>query len=100
MSDALHEVEPAYGQSRRPSGFQPPIDELYREEVLAARKMSAEEKFLAGEALFELACSLTLAGIRNEHPLATEEECQKKLRQTIAARERADWITPREACYE
>lgn len=31
------------------SEFQPLIDELYREEVLDARKMSPEEKFLLGE---------------------------------------------------
>jgi hypothetical protein len=57
------------------SELQPLIDELYREEVLEARKMSPEEKFLAGEELSSMACEITLAGNGSENPKATEAEC-------------------------
>ncbi len=55
------------------------IDALYREEVLAARRMSPEEKLLAGEELFDYACSITLAGIRNQFPNANEAELRRIL---------------------
>lgn len=60
------------------------IDALYREEVLTARAMSPEEKFLAGEELFNYACAITLAGIRNQHPGLSEEEHRRILRERIA----------------
>jgi hypothetical protein len=40
------------------------IDELYRERVLRARSMSLEEKMLEGPRLFEMACRITMEGIR------------------------------------
>ena len=43
------------------SPYAPLIDELYREEVLEARKMSPTDKFLLGESLFLSACEITLA---------------------------------------
>lgn len=65
------------------SEFQPLIDELYREEVLAARIMPVEEKLILGERLFRWACEVTLAGIRNQNPEADEAECQRILRDRI-----------------
>jgi hypothetical protein len=65
------------------SEFQPLIDELYREEVLAARIMPVEEKLMLGERLFRWACEVTLAGIRNQNPEADEAECQRILRDRI-----------------
>lgn len=65
------------------SEFQPLIDELYREEVLAARRMPVEEKLMLGERLFRWACEVTLAGIRNQNPEADEAECQRILRDRI-----------------
>ena len=59
-------------------------DELYREEVLDARRMSPEEKLILGERLFRWACAITLEGIRFQNPAATEEECQRVLRERIA----------------
>src|SRR4051812_37779000 len=38
------------------------IDELFREEIIQARKLSPVEKALAGQRLFESACRITLAG--------------------------------------
>ena len=77
--DALKETGPGHPKPPFRSEFAPLIDELYREEVLEARQMSAEEKFLAGQELFEMACEVTLAGIRNQNPGATEAECQNIL---------------------
>ena len=64
--------------------------ELYIERVLEARRMPPEEKLLAGEELFEYACSITLAGIHNENPGANEEECRRILEQRLELRERME----------
>ena len=72
--DALREQPAPYAP---PPETQRLIDELYREELRDARKMSAEEKLLAGEELFLYACSITLAGIQNQFPTADEaEQCR------------------------
>jgi len=72
------------------SEFQPLIDELYRDEVLEARRMSPEEKFLLGEELFDYACSITLAGIRSQYPGFSEEECERELERRLEIREQMD----------
>ena len=64
--------------------------ELYCERVLAARRMPPEEKLLAGEELFEYACAVTLAGIRNQFPEACEVDCRKILAERLALRERME----------
>ena len=79
----LKEAGVAYHAEEFKSEFQPLIDELYREEVLDARKMPVEEKLLLGERLFRWACEVTLAGIRNQNPDASEEECQRILLERI-----------------
>jgi hypothetical protein len=81
--DKFNEIAPAYHTEPLESEFQPLIDQLYREEVLEARRMSPEEKFLAGEDLFRFACEITLAGIRNENPSATQEDCMKILQERL-----------------
>lgn len=65
-------------------------DELYRERVLRARKMPPEEKLLAGGRLFEHACRITMAGIRNQHPEATEERVKQILGERLAMRRRLE----------
>ncbi len=65
-------------------------DELYRESVLEARQMPPEEKLLAGEELFEYACSITLAGIRQQFPTVSEQECCRILEDRLALRERME----------
>ena len=74
------------------SEFQPLIDELYREEVLEARRMSSEEKFLAGEELFKYACSITLAGIHRQNPAFSEEECHRGLERRLELQARLERI--------
>jgi len=77
--DKLKESAAAYRTEGFKSEFQPLIDELYREEVLDARKMPIEEKLLMGERLFRWACEVTLAGIHYQNPGAGEQECQRIL---------------------
>src|SRR2546421_1876829 len=88
--DKLKETAPAYHTKRVRTEFQPLIDQLYREEVLRARKMAPEEKFLAGEELFEYACSITLAGIKSQNPGFSEEDCQRELRRRLELQDRMD----------
>jgi hypothetical protein len=81
--EALGENAVAYQAGDSRSEFQPLIDELYRVEVLDARRMPLEDKFLLGERLFRWACEITLAGIRHQNPGASEAECQRLLRERI-----------------
>ncbi|HWC60022.1 MAG TPA: hypothetical protein VHC44_10045 [Verrucomicrobiae bacterium] len=82
-TEKLKETALTYHAEEFRSEFQPLIDELYREEVLDARKMPMEEKFLLGEQLFRWACQVTLAGIRNQNPGVNEQECQRILVERI-----------------
>ena len=66
------------------------IDELYRERVLRARRMPPEEKLLAGGRLFEHACRITMEGIRNQHPEATDERVKQILAERLAMRRRLE----------
>ncbi len=78
----------------RPGAPDPQIqrlaEELYRERVAEARVMPAEEKLLAGEELFDYACSITLAGIRDQNPGLSEEECRRILEERLDLRERME----------
>jgi len=60
------------------------IDAIFREKVRWARRMSLEEKFLAGPELFAMACQVTRAGIRHQHPDADEDQVHKILRERLA----------------
>jgi hypothetical protein len=57
-------------------------DQLYRDDVLAARVMTPEEKLLAGPQLFDFACRIALDGIRNQFPDVDEQ----RIRQILAER--------------
>jgi hypothetical protein len=78
--DALREQSPAYAP---PPETQRLIDELYREELREARVMPPEQKLLLGEELFAYACSITMAGIRNQFPEADEAERRCILEQRL-----------------
>jgi hypothetical protein len=75
-----------YGTPSNPSPYAALADELYRERVIRARNMDPAEKALAGQRLFEAACVITLAGIRNQFPGKTEEEYHQILRERLAWR--------------
>jgi hypothetical protein len=68
----------------------PTIDPLYIEEVLRARKMSADEKLSAGIELFEYACEVTRMGIRRQFPEASDQEVNSILDARLAMRERTE----------
>jgi hypothetical protein len=78
--DSLREQPAPYAP---PPATQRLIDELYREELIEARAMSPEEKLLLGEELFAYACSITLAGIRNQFPDADETEQRRILERRL-----------------
>jgi hypothetical protein len=80
-----------YGGTEYQSPYAALADELYRERVLRARKTSPEEKFLAGEELFEYACSITLAGIKFQNPDFTEDDCRRELERRLELQERMEW---------
>jgi hypothetical protein len=65
-------------------------EDLYRERVVEARAMPPEEKLLAGEELFDYACAITLAGIRNQFPGVSEEESLQLLEKRLELRERME----------
>jgi len=65
-------------------------EDLYRERVADARVMPAEEKLLAGEELFDYACSITLAGIRDQVPGLSDQECLRILEERLDLRERME----------
>lgn len=64
------------------------IDQLYHERVLRARQMPPEEKLLAGAELFEWACTITRAGIRQQHPDADESRIEAILTERLALQDR------------
>lgn len=58
-------------------------DQLYRERVLRARRMSIEEKSWLGAQLFEEVCERMADGLRNEHPEADEAQIRHLLRERL-----------------
>ena len=54
-------------------------DDLYWEEVEEARNRSFEDKLLAGPRLFDRSCEFMRAGIRLQHPSATEDDIERIL---------------------
>ena len=65
-------------------------DQLYREEVLAARAMTPEQRLLAGPALFEFACRIADDGIRNQFPSTSEEEVAQRLNARLELQRRLE----------
>lgn len=59
------------------------IEQLRRDKIEAAKRMTPEQKLLAGGDLFDLACAAALAGIRMRHPAIGDEEAQRLLRERL-----------------
>lgn len=72
------------------SEFQPLIDEHYREQVLRARQMTPEEKFLAGEELFMSECNKALAEIKSQNPEFSDEDCRRELERRLESQEQME----------
>lgn len=64
------------------------IEELARDEIQHARRMTFAQKFLAGAELFDYACSISIAGIRMQHPQFSEEEVAEELRRRLSISDR------------
>jgi hypothetical protein len=92
-SDELKETAGTAPRAGNWSGIELNTDELYCERVIAAREMPPEEKLLAGEELFEYACSITLAGIHDQFPKASDDECREILIKRLELRDRAEQCT-------
>jgi hypothetical protein len=60
------------------------IDALDREDIEQARRMTFEQKFIAGAELFDYACSISKSGIRWQHPNFDEEQVMAELRRRVA----------------
>ena len=58
-------------------------NELRRDKIEAARRMSFAEKFLAGAELFDYACLVSMAGIRSQFPDFDEAQIQAELRRRL-----------------
>ena len=86
-ADELKEVTVPYQPVASDSHYAKEAEELFKERIMRARQMSPEEKFLAGEELFEWACSITLAGIRHENPGISDKESRRILEERLAMRE-------------
>jgi hypothetical protein len=66
------------------------VDALYRDCVLRARRTPPEAKLLAGAQLFEMACRVTMDGIRMQHPDADESQVRQILARRLALRRRLE----------
>jgi hypothetical protein len=63
------------------------IIDFDEEEVRQARATPPAEKLIAGARLFDYACAVMIAGIRQQHPAASDEEVLR------IVRERLDWAS-------
>lgn len=60
------------------------IGQLDRERMARARRMSPEQKLLAGPQLFALALESMRAGLRLQHPEVGESEIRAMVRERLA----------------
>ncbi len=58
-------------------------DDIYRERIIRARRISSAEKLMEGARLFDAVCERMKAGIRAQAPDADEDEVQQLLLQHI-----------------
>ena len=64
--------------------FGPLIDQLYREEILHARKMTPQQRIAAAFEFAPMAYEFMYAGIRRQHPDADDAELLRLARERIA----------------
>jgi hypothetical protein len=84
--DELKEAAAEYQVMPPESPYVGLAEAIFRERVERARRMPAEQKILAGQDLFEAACEITLAGIRNQFPGHGEEHYREILRERLVER--------------
>ena len=66
------------------------IGQLDREDLEQARRMTPEQKLIAGAELFDYACEISKAGIRAQYPDADESEVLRILRERLELAERLE----------
>jgi hypothetical protein len=88
--DALRDAAVPSRTGEYQSPYAALADEIYRERVIRARNLPPEDKFLAGEELFEYACWITLAGIRQQNPDFSDEDCRCELNRRLELRKRME----------
>ena len=88
--DVLKETTSPYRAGETSSPYAALADEIYRERVERARRAAPEDKILAGQRLFESACEITLAGIRDQNPGLSEDQCRAMLRERLVWRRRRE----------
>ena len=59
------------------------IEQLYRDDVLAARRMRLDEKLRAGGELFDEVCQRMRDGIRWQFPDADQDHVERILRERL-----------------
>ena len=64
--------------------------EIFRRRVFAARSLDCDEKLLAGPRLFERACMLASAGLRQRHPAADDAAIGALLRRQLGVLRRLE----------
>jgi hypothetical protein len=69
------------------------INALYREEVLAARKQSPEQKLRLGGDLFDEMCERMRAGIRFQIPDADENRVEQILHERLELARRLEQVS-------
>ena len=67
-------------------------DAIFRDRVLRARQTPPEEKLLDGARLFDYACRITEAGIRNQYPEADDRRVAELLRERVELQRRLERI--------
>ena len=68
------------------------IDQLRRDKIESARKMSPEQKLLTGPELFDLAVESVRTGIRMQHPGADDAAVEQLLRARLRLLHRRDQL--------
>jgi len=71
---------------------QPLADSLYWERVERARRLTPEQRLLAGPELFDYACTITLSALREQLPDASEMQLLEALRRRLAVKRRLEEV--------
>ncbi len=66
------------------------LDELDRETIAHAGRMSPPDKFFGGPRLFDQVCRIMRDGIRDEYPDADDETVERVLRERLALARRLE----------
>jgi hypothetical protein len=66
------------------------IDQLRRDRIAAARRMTPEQRFLAGGDLYDAMVERMIAGIRAQHPDVGDDEVRAMLRERLAVARRVE----------